>query len=156
MFKAKCMNDCTTPTHGKVVEGVFVQFDIETWDRQKYPYLKHFRQVATTPKAIQQAREEGRVSQQEKHNLRAPRPEGTEGSPSAPVTTEDDNPAPKFSAMGVEELNKYTPQQVYDAIYENYGKELDINLDHADIIMAAIEAEEAGAEPSEPAEDVFE
>jgi len=43
----RCINTCTTPKQGFIEEDQVIEFsDINTWDVKKFPFLKHFEEIA--------------------------------------------------------------------------------------------------------------
>ena len=135
---ANCTKECTTPQHGYVEQGRDVVVELPAWDPKKFSYLKHFKQKnrAINP---QLTTDEGRTAVAAKAAEKAGKamPLGV----AAPVVVEEAPLVKKLSAMTPEELDNVGPTALV-AVGKMHGVELDESTNRADLLMAAMEAED--------------
>lgn len=144
----KCIKTCTTPQHGYVDRGRYVDFDLPEWDDKAFPYLKHFNQVARAIKP-QLSVDEGETAARLKAAGKFEKSQPLGVAPSEAVAQSSEK---RLEAMGPEELDDVTVGMLV-ARAAKHGVELDADSDRTDLIVAAMEAEEA-SKPTE--EDLFE
>ena len=138
----KCERDCTTPQHGFVASGRDVEFDLPEWDEKAFPYLKHFTQKKRA-KSPQPTIDEGATAVANAAAAKAKKatPLGVE----APKAEVEAPMVKKLSAMTPEELDNIGPEALV-AVGKMHGVELDIASDRADLLIAALDAEDNASE----------